>query len=203
MRKIIIGILVFIAISCNQAKNTKTEEKLITEYSEISKINSTNQTYSAVISDKNNPESILYAFLQFAEHQEWGIFWNGMANEILDSLAKNGHYSIFWVTNDSIAVPDEMLSGSEKDFEEEYLQIYKSTYNLDTTKNTIKQEGYYIKGLYKDSLKDCFEYNLSNSKFTYSHISKNQKKLEVFYYNPNFKCQNVFVQIEKERKFAE
>ena len=184
---IILSIFVFIAIGCNQTnRNTKTKEKSNTEYST-----------TLTITDKNNPQSILYAFLQFAEHWEWVIFWNGAANVILDSLVLNGSYAIFWVTNDSTTVPDEMLYGNEKDFEEQYLQIYKNTYYLDTIKNTIRQEGFYTKGLQINSTIDYFEYNLSNTKFTYSHFSRNQNKIEIYDYNPDVKCPDVFTLKEK------
>ena len=111
------------------------------------------------ISDKNNPYSILYAFLRFEEWQSLHFrtveIDMSRARMIVDSLAVNGGLRIFYVTNDTNLIPfewglesiGERRFGDIQNFRDDYLRIWVRTFSLDTVNNEIAFQGHFAKGL--------------------------------------------------------
>lgn len=131
---------------------------------------------ASTITPLNNTQSILYAFPQFA---------NFSTDIIVDSLARNGKYTIITMNGDTVNGKAEDYYSYNDDTE-----IYKSSFYLDTLKNTIRIESYYIRGGGGTYIS---EYKLLNSvhkaKFIYtsyafasaSTIENNPK---IYDYNP-------------------
>jgi len=139
------------------------------------------------IADKNNPQSILYAFLRF---REWSGGVRAIDRMIVDSLAANGDLIIFYVTNDTNIIPHEWglesigerKFGNIRDFKDDYLRIWVRIFTLDTIHNSIAFQGHFAKGLEEEEDNMFFfTYRLSES-FLITDIDGTYK------YNPNAEC---------------
>jgi hypothetical protein len=161
-RLILISILCVSTFACNRTSSTK-EEVAIT----LSEKDSITNLFTPV--DKNDPQSVLYAFQKFV------IFFAGKdiftkdmecsLDIIMDSLAHNGKYSLF-VVNDTITYHKK----NEEELFKDILNvsyICKSEYDLYPEKNTIAHSYDH-----QDPLFEGREYRLLNlthkAKFIYS-----------------------------------
>jgi hypothetical protein len=133
--------LIFVVFLASCKQNTMSAEAQIVE--------------CASITDKNNPQSILYAFLKLAKFHKFAPSQFPIEIEaIIDSLSSNGQYiwySIYFdggadgytlqYDENEFAIHKDKYIG-KKSYTDEYgdsysLWITKSTYQLDTAKNAI------------------------------------------------------------------
>jgi len=128
------------------------------------------------VSDKNNPQSILYAFLRFREWEEavGRSLDRSLDRMIVDSLAANHIFLVFYVTNDTtfmlhewgLESIGERRFGDIRDFKDDYERIWVRLFSLDTVNNSIAFQGHFAKGLEEEEDRMFFfTYQLLGSLF--------------------------------------